>query len=208
MEKIASVSHDGHNSSRGLHKYIHKQGKTLPITITSARTRIKLPRKRKVVGAPWPVLHLSDWIRCCFQKFGGFFFLAGQTMGSWEKAEAIFRQFWGKHFACNGETVDHPEATVPIYIHGDEGRGLAKRPLLVISFQPLMSWAGPDVVNNQKRLASKVLSPHLVCCLGILSRLGFSIPSFLRRTMRPKTRRSTCSSMRWWQTSTSWRRRA
>lgn len=135
-----------------MHGYIHRKGKTLQVPVTSIHTRFKLPRKRRVVAGPWPVLLLKDWILTCFKHFAGFFFLAGETVDTWEKAQGHFRQFWDRYRKAFGVEVAHPEATIPIYIHGDEGRGLAKRPLLVISVQPLMAWGGPDIVNSHKPL--------------------------------------------------------
>lgn len=152
ITEIARTTHDGHNSSRALHGYIHRRGKTLQVPITSVPTRFKLPRKRKVIGGPWPVLHLKDWILTCFKHFAGFFFLAGETIQTWEKAQGHFTRFWDRYKKAFGVDVAHPEATIPMYIHGDEGRGLAKRPILVISFQPLMAWGGPDLVNSHKSL--------------------------------------------------------
>lgn len=64
------------NSSRTMHAFIHKKGKTLPVPITSVKTRVKIPRKRKITGQPWPVLLLSNWIECCC----GFFFLGGKEL--------------------------------------------------------------------------------------------------------------------------------
>lgn len=164
--------------------------------MTPVHVRYKLPRKRKIVGGPWPCLHLSDWIRCCFERFAGFFFLAGLTMDSWEEAQDNFRTFWSRYSKLHGDAVSHPESTVPIYIHGDEGRGQCKRPLLVISFQPIMAWGGPNVVNS-----SKLLSQHGLDCLacqilpvgtsrGIRIRQGCCTLWFLQRTMPPRTRLS------------------
>ena len=35
-----------------------------------------------------------------------------------------------------------PSALLPIFLHGDEGRGLTKRPLLILAFQPIIGWGG------------------------------------------------------------------
>ena len=72
----------GRNSSRTMHAFIHKKGKTLPVPITSVKTRVKIPRKRKITGQPWPVLLLSNWIKCCCEtaRYGGFFFLGGKRL--------------------------------------------------------------------------------------------------------------------------------
>ena len=42
----------------------------------------------------------------------------------------------------------NPEFSVPIAIHGDEGRGQTKKPIMVLAWQPLISCLGPLVTNT------------------------------------------------------------
>lgn len=101
---------------------------------------------------PWPVLLLSDWIRVTFEDahYGGYFLLGGHKLNRWEDAKQMLQTFWTRHSKVSGDMPEFPEATLPILIHGDEGRGQGKRPILVVGFQPVIPWAGEDVVNSTK----------------------------------------------------------
>ena len=137
-----------------MHRLIHRKDKTLPVQIGSVQVKVKIPRRRKVVLSPWPIIPLSNWMHVCFEdaKYAGFFFLAGHKLDSWAAAQDSFRTFWERYCKLDKNVqVDHPESTIPIYLHGDEGRGLGKRPLLVVSFQPVMSWLGPDYIPSSKQ---------------------------------------------------------
>ena len=47
---------------------------------------------------------------------------------------------------------------VPIAIHGDEGRGKVKCPIMILAWQPLISWRGPEFVN----IAGSTLTTRLL----------------------------------------------
>ena len=70
------------NYSRALHSLIHRDDKTLPVEIASVQTKVRIPRKRKVLLRPWPVIPSNNWMRLCFSdpKYSGFFFLAGKAL--------------------------------------------------------------------------------------------------------------------------------
>ena len=140
-----------------MHRMIHRKDKTLPVRLSSVDVKVKVPRRRKLLVKPWPVLYMTDWARLCFEnsKYNGFFFLGGNTLDTWEDAQAMLQTFWGRYKNIDPSLVpEHPSQTVPFYIHGDEGRGLGKRPLLVISFQPTMSWTGGQKIPSTKYLYS------------------------------------------------------
>lgn len=177
-EKVADFvkchsSKTSDNYSRAMHRLIHRKDKTLPVQIGSVQVKVKIPRRRKVVLSPWPIIPLSNWMRVCFEdaKYSGFFFLAGHKLDSWAAAQDGFRTFWERYCKLDKHVqVDHPESTIPIYLHGDEGRGLGKRPLLVVSFQPVMSWLGPDYIPSSKHFGlNQFLSTvQSVCFHGAL----------------------------------------
>ena len=135
------------NSSRCLHRLIHRKGLTLSVKIDTVNVKVRALRKRKVVEKPWPVLYLSSWIKLCFQQYAGFFVMGGRK--TWGEAQLMFREFWQLHVQAGGEMPPYPDQTLPIFLHGDEGRGLGKKPLLVISYQPVVSWLGPYEVNSK-----------------------------------------------------------
>ena len=140
-----------------MHRMIHRKDKTLPVRLSSVDVKVKVPRRRKLLMKPWPVLYMSDWARLCFEKskYNGFFFLGGNTLDTWDDAQAMLQTFWDRYKNIDPSLVpQHPSQTIPFYIHGDEGRGLGKRPLLVVSFQPTMSWTGGQTIPSTKYLYS------------------------------------------------------
>lgn len=143
------------NFSRALHTLIHKKDKTLPVQLSSVLTKVKVSRRRKILMKPWPVIHLSSWLECCFggRNYQGFFFLGGNRLVDLDVAQNMFSCFWQRYSKIDPTAAPaHPAQTIPIYLHGDEGRSLGKRPLLVISFQPVMGWLGGNCVPSRKHL--------------------------------------------------------
>ena len=86
------------------------------------------------------------------RRFAGYFFFGGYTLDEPLEIQRMLRDFWTKYKAYDGLEVENPAGTLPVYIHGDEGRGQGKRPLLVVSFQPVISWAGEQHMNSTKNL--------------------------------------------------------
>ncbi|CAJ1355888.1 unnamed protein product [Effrenium voratum] len=100
----------------------------------------------------WPVLHLSSWLKTCCNTsaYSGFFFLSGRTIDQPEEIRGMLGRFWERHLKALEFAPPFPQQTLPVYLHGDEGRGQGKRPILVISFQPVMPWFGENEVNSSK----------------------------------------------------------
>ena len=120
-------------------------------------TRVRILRKRAVVERAWPVVYMSSWIRVAFQKYNGFYMVGGRK--TWHEAQSMFTEFWDRHSRSGGSIPERPGQTLPIWLHGDEGRGLGKKPLLVISFQPVIGWKGPTAVTS---------SGHLDCYISFM----------------------------------------
>ena len=144
------------NASRDLHKYIHQNKKTLPVPVTSVKTpiRTRVSRRFRVASRPWPVFHLSDWLSTCFNtpEFSGFFFLGGKKISQLEEIEQMFTRFWDRYKHIDANSPSFPARTIPIYIHGDEGRSLVKRPILIVAYQPIIGWGGEHRCNSTKHL--------------------------------------------------------
>ena len=72
----------------------------------------------------------------------------------------LLGRFWERYsyidpsHAAHAKAPDDRARTIPVLLHGDEGRGLAKVPVLVESLQPLISWMGGDVLNSLGRLGT------------------------------------------------------
>jgi hypothetical protein len=146
----------GRNASRNLHSYVHKTGKTLAVKVTGVKgVPIKGTSKYKKPGVcTWPVRCLSDWIKTSFQNpYQGCFMLGGHKLETELPAiKTMLRQFWERYHFIDGLDVAQPEKTLPFYLHGDEGRGQVRRPVMVISFQPVLSACGSEHLNSGKTL--------------------------------------------------------
>ena len=157
MASIARKDKKKTNVSRGLHKYIHMNNKTLPVAVTNVTIpiRTRVSRRFCIARKPWPVFQLSDWIKACFNtpEFQGIFMLGGKRVGQLEEIEGMLSTFWDRYSYIDSNTPEVPERTIPFYIHGDEGRGLVKRPLLIVAFQCIIGWAGTDHTNSIKKQA-------------------------------------------------------
>ena len=99
------------------------------------------------------------------KPFEGFFLLGGIKLDKLAQAEDALELFWSRYKAVDPNTPDYPRRTLPFYIHGDEGRSQVKRPVLIISFQGLMSWAGCDKVNSSKTLLPNMSNKLLILLL-------------------------------------------
>ena len=151
----------GSNAARDFSRWVHRNNKAFPVKISTIHIPVLL-KKRNKTGAKkvqrcqvdHHVIHFSDWFRSIMANFPKFF------LGGWDrdldcaKYEAMFSLFW-KNF--EGLQPNHPiyskpadirARSVPIAIHGDEGRGLAKVPLLVISFQVLIPFTGENNLSQ------------------------------------------------------------
>ena len=79
--------------------------------------------------------------------------LAGCAVGEKDKWQGILQEFWANY---RGVNPDHPifssgfslACSIPYFFHGDEGRGLRSRPIMVEAFQPVISQQGPGVTNE------------------------------------------------------------
>ena len=108
-------------------------------------------RKPKTIA--WPVLTLTSWIKAAFEDpYKGIHFLGGKQVGT-DSAHRMLEEFWDRY--CKADLAvprpQDPSKMIPIFIHGDEGRGLVKKPLMVISFQPCFSWKGGDYTNTSAK---------------------------------------------------------
>ena len=147
------------NLRRNLHSLIHKKGRTLPISIDYVRCTVKKVRfKVSLVTLAWPVILLSTWMKFILEA-GGQILLAGLNILDDEcKWRSMFRAFWSDYrrvdpthpiFHREGDPDDY-DMFLPYTIHGDEGRGKAKIPVMVESFCPVIGMRGPKKTQPQR----------------------------------------------------------
>lgn len=146
------------NASRGIFNYIHKQGKTLPVPLSAVMAPVRGKSRHKHIERtrPWPVLLLSDWVRTAFQEpFKGFYLLGGKKSDQLDEVKAMLSRFWSRYRVVDSDVApEHPEITIPFFIHGDEGRGQCKRAvLIVLAAQPVFGWGGENCITSHKQLA-------------------------------------------------------
>ncbi|CAE7759824.1 unnamed protein product, partial [Symbiodinium necroappetens] len=156
LERIGNLAtgKDFHNAARNLHNYLHSTGKTFPVCISSTRLTIRRPnRGGGEFSTNYPLIYLSSWMRSILE-LGGEFLLGGWNTEQPEAYTAMFARFWERYEAVNPEhplffakTWEQRRHCIPVAVHGDEGRGLGKHPVLVESYQPLLPWSGEDKLN-------------------------------------------------------------
>ena len=74
----------------------------------------------------------------------------GHDLDNLNEIERMLTTFWQRYANVDAEHVPCPHRTIPWMLHGDEGQGQVRRPILVISFQPLIGWAGEDSLNSSR----------------------------------------------------------
>lgn len=157
------------NASRNLYHYIKKQRMSLPVQVSTVDAPVRVSRRRVSSRKPWPVMLLSSWAKEVLEGYGGFFFFGGLTIDDLEQVETTLARFWNRFEKADGESTPHPTRTIPFFVHGDEGRGQLKRPVLVLSFQALLGWKKDvhltmdDLLNSKKILGATHSFLFLYC---------------------------------------------
>ena len=155
----------GHNAARDFHRWAHRAGHAFPVRLSHVpitihkRLPVKSGRKARDVPVDYPVLHLSSWLASLMEKFPKFLLGGHNPALGAEPYEEMFEQFWCKFKSANSShpiysrmSAEQRRRAIPFALHGDEGRGLAKVPLLIMSFQVLIPYSGPDQLNLNKQL--------------------------------------------------------
>ena len=127
------------------------QSRSLPLEVTWISTPVRLLKgKPRIQQTNFPSLQPSTWFRFMLD-IGGESILGGHNIRQQSAWRQMFSTFWDR-FSKSSPGIDlrgvNPEVAIPICIHGDEGRGKVNRPIMVLAFQPLVSWLGPAVVNS------------------------------------------------------------
>ena len=171
LEKLAryrrsKTGKTGKNAARDFDRYTRKNKKLFPVEITSTvlPIRKKKPNKsgRRIIVerfVNYPIILLSSWMKQILLHCAQFF-LGGFSLDQDREYGDMLEGFWDSYAAS---VEDHlvlarprheRRRFIPVAIHGDEGRGLAKVPLLVISYQALIPHNGPKALNIKKPLGS------------------------------------------------------
>ncbi|CAK9116019.1 unnamed protein product [Durusdinium trenchii] len=144
------------NIRRNLHKWVDRSGRQLNIEISFVSCPVRTIRKGQVKQEvqAWPVVHFSQWLRCALQDFGGKLVLGGHHITEQGKWQGLFQTFWDTYRSVDPQhpiydSVSHGNQCLylPYTFHGDEGRGKNKTPLLIESFQVVLTNKGVDHTN-------------------------------------------------------------
>ena len=134
---------------------MHREGKTYDIPISTTRITIrKMKRGGGEIECNYPILRFTDWMESLLGKHGSEFLLGGYRIEDEAQYQDMFSRFWDGFCLADplhpihGRSPEEKSRTIPVAIHGDEGRGLAKVPVMIESVQPIVSWMGEDVVNS------------------------------------------------------------
>lgn len=150
MAKCAKSKKDPH-ACENLHNLIRNNGNQLPVKVSTVPCWIRTSRKRvHQVLTNYPVLRMVDWVKTIF-SYGGHFFLGGKSLDDAGSFREDLTTFWRNYqvidpslpfFAGPGRCESSWANTIPIAVHGDEGRGKCKNPIMVTSVQPIMPLCG------------------------------------------------------------------
>ena len=147
------ISKTDSHMTRNLHRLIHRTAKTVDVRISTIAAPIRSskrgqPFKARIVQ--YPLLLVSDWSQAIFKR-GGHFWMAGHTLDAAVTFGETLTTFWGRYQKIDPaltffEASEDWSRCIPFALHGDEGRGKDKKPILVLSAQPLIT--SPDMAAS------------------------------------------------------------
>ena len=151
-----------------MHRLVEAHGVALPLRLDAALIRVK---RRKPLGeyeAWWPFVTMQTWCHFLLLDYPHML-LAGHDLADSEAWQSDFREFWDKYRNVN---PSHPIYSsdldlghcCPYAFHGDEGRGSARDPFLVCSFQPILSHLGLSFCNDSSCLGP-MIDPLSILCM-------------------------------------------
>lgn len=153
LYQLARCGNDPKNVCRNLHRLMRRWGATFPVDLSVAPVTVALRRPfYQTQEVWWPCLRMSAWVRALWDSAPKML-LAGHSVEDTLGWQSTFADFWSKYKSFNGMHPLYDDGydarfVVPYFLHGDEGRGQCRRQFMVESFQPCISWKGPNVTNE------------------------------------------------------------
>ena len=139
------------HACRNLHRLIHKTARQLRVTISRFPTPIRTSKRGKPLRwrmEQFPIILPSSWLSAVLSA-GGNFFLGAQNLDQAAMFAETLYTFWDRWHKVDGTiTLDEQDwrTSIPVALHGDEGRGKGKKPIMVLSLQPLVT--SPDMSTS------------------------------------------------------------
>ena len=159
--KIAAAGRSPANVCRNLHRLIHREGMTIPVKIDMVQIPVRKRRPTvKKVMVWFPVIYPSTWVSFLLREHSDLL-LGGRHLNQTSLWEDLLDNFWSRYKAydaghpMNGAMAPPAKRTIPLYLHGDEGRGKYKLPIMVEAFQPCISFRGTAYKNSSGPLPNK-----------------------------------------------------
>ena len=147
ISKCAKSTHENH--SRNLTGLIYNQGAALDIEMNyvSITCRKKRPRIHDV-KVHWPVLSMRSWCHYILTHHPGIL-LGGHRLSNKSGWEMMLQTFWNrfrdiKPDHCVFSSSKPLARCIPFMTHGDEGVTHRRVPFMVQSWQPVISFLGPN----------------------------------------------------------------
>lgn len=128
----------------------------VPIPLQVMKIPIRRVKPVRIIEVWWPMLKIHDWLSYLLQHKSPVV-LGGGTIHEPLSWQPTFTKFWQTYQAINpGHDVYGLEAdawgnVIPLFIHGDEGRGLQKQPWMVLAWQPVISHRGIRETNDSSK---------------------------------------------------------
>ena len=148
------VNNDGKNACRNIHALVKRtHGLAIPLSIDVCSIWVKQRKPVRVERTTWPIIKLESWLDYMLGHQAELL-LGGHCLGDlgWR---AMFARFWqlyqhvdATHRVFQDFTEAELSTCIPFMIHGDEGRGLVRRPYMVVSTQPVVGHKGLHFTNE------------------------------------------------------------
>ncbi|CAE7276692.1 unnamed protein product [Symbiodinium sp. CCMP2592] len=110
---------------------------TIPVELSFVEIPVRKRRPLvKKINVWYPVIYPSAWAAFLLKEYS-FLVLGGVDLQEMQQWQQLLSDFWSEHKLYDPGHDMHapmgppPTHTVPIYIHGDEGRGKYKLPIMV-----------------------------------------------------------------------------
>ena len=141
---------------RNLHRLIQRKARQLQMVITPVQAPIRMSKRGRPLRwtlSKHPMLLPSSWASCIFNHFAGRFFLGGQSLDCADAFGEILRTFWQRYQEVHpelpffGDNSNDWTRSIPVALHGDEGRGQGRKPILIVSLQPLITTPDMSTTN-------------------------------------------------------------
>lgn len=153
LKMISKTGNSKRNVCRNLHSLLRRNKALFPVDVDVAPVTVAVRRPvYRTEAVWWPVLPMSAWVKALWNEapsmlLGGH---SNEDVAGWQ---SILSNFWKQYRSFNDKHPIYADGhdqrfCIPFFLHGDEGRGQCRRPFMVESWQPCISFKGTDFTNE------------------------------------------------------------